>query len=256
MRPRRAHTGWPGWLAGCLGGALCACSFALQAESGADPVWVGRFDGDSRPWQEVPIKAELKPNRFTLRQWDGASALEVHSSSSMSLYARPLTVDLDVTPVLCWRWRIDAPIAQADMRRRDGDDYAARVYVSFKLPDSALGLGLRTQLALARTLWGPQVPDAALNYVWDNRHPVGTEQPNVYTSRAMMVVLRSGAAEAGGWVWERRNVKDDVSRLFSPAARAVQLAVTADTDNTRQTAHAGFADFHFVPASRPCQTSP
>jgi hypothetical protein len=220
------------------------------------PVWVGRFGPDLQPWQEVQIKAEIPRNRFAFVPWDGVDALEVRSNASMSLFARPLTVDLDATPVLCWRWRIDAPIAQADMGRRDGDDYAARVYVSFKLPDAAIGFGLRTKLALARTLWGPSVPDAALNYVWDNRHPVGTERPNVYTDRAMMVVLRSGAEQAGTWVWERRHVKDDVTRLFSPGARPVQLAVTADTDNTRQSARSGFADFHFVSAEAPCVQAP
>ncbi len=69
----------------------------------------------------------------------------------------------------------------------------------------------------------------------------------------MMVVLRTGDAEAGQWVWERRNVKTDVSRLFAPGARAVQLAVTADTDNTGTSAHAGFADFHFVREGSPCR---
>ncbi len=139
------------------------------------------------------------------------------------------------------------------MTQRQGDDYAARVYVSFKLPDTAMGFGLRTKLALARTIWGADLPDAAINYVWDNRHPIGTDHPNVYTDRAIMVVQRSGNAQAGRWVQERRNVRDDVSRLFSTEAQAVQLAVTADTDNTGLSAHAGFADFHFVGADAGCQ---
>ena len=45
-------------------------------------------------------------------------------------------------------------------------------------------------------------------------------------------------------------MKDDVARLFAAGARPVQLAVTADTDNTGQTAHAGFADAHFVAADQ------
>jgi hypothetical protein len=144
-------------------------------------------------------------------------------------------------------------LSQADMLRRDGDDYAARVYVSLRLPASALGLGLRAQLALARAMWGPDVPDAAINYVWDNRQPVGTTRPNAYTDRAQMIVLRSGDGEAGRWVWERVDVRRDATRLFGPGTEAVQLAITADTDNTQSFARSGFADFHFVAVDRACE---
>lgn len=247
MRPPDASNTWQTLL-----GALLACA-AWHAHASTSAAWVGRFSEDSTAWREIRLKPELTPNRFRFRAWDGAQALEVRSTSSMSLMARPLTVDLDATPVLCWRWRVDATIAEADMRERQGDDYAARVYVSFSLPESAMSFGLRAKLGLARAIWGPELPDAAVNYVWDNRHPVGTEQANAYTDRAMMVVLRSGNAEAGDWVWERRDVRADVARLFAPGARAVQLAVTADTDNTGASARAGFADFHFVPESSACQ---
>lgn len=228
--------------------ALVGCA-AAQTPNGM-PI---RLSFDEPPWQAVQVGKNLTPNRFERRVWDGVDALEVHSAASMSLMARPLTIDLEATPVLCWRWRIAQVVPNADMNRRDSDDYAARVYVSFTLPPASMGVGVRTQLRLARAIWGPNVPDAALNYVWDNRHSVGTERPNAYTDRAMMVVQRSGNHEAGRWMEERRDVRSDVARLFSAEAQAVQLAVTADTDNTRQTAHAGFADFHFVAADQGCQ---
>jgi len=162
-------------------------------------------------------------------------------------------VDLQRTPVLCWRWRVDAPLKSADMSQRSGDDYAARLYVSLALPEAEKSFGLRTQLSIARSIWGPSVPDAAVNYVWDNRQPVGTERPNAYTDRTTMVVLRSGAAHAGGWVQERRNVGRDVARLYGASARPVQAALTADTDNTGETARAGFADLHWVPEQAACE---
>ena len=79
----------------------------------------------------------------------------------MALMARPLAVDLKQTPVLCWRWRVDDVLQKADMTKKSGDDYAARVYVALKLPPQALGLGLRAKLALARSIYGDHVPDAA-----------------------------------------------------------------------------------------------
>lgn len=233
----------------------CLAALVLMANAAAspdEPIWVGRFDVGMGPWQEVRLKAEIKPNTFTLREWDGVPAVEVKSSASMSLLGRPVEVDLQRTPVLCWRWRIDAPLQTADMTRRSGDDYAARLYVSLALPESEKSLGLRTQLRIARSIWGPSVPDAAINYVWDNRQPPGTERPNAYTDRTTMVVLRSGATEAGRWVQERRHIGRDAARLYGASARPVQLAITADTDNTGETARAGFADLHWVPEQMPC----
>lgn len=214
--------------------------------------WVGRFDLGLGLWQEIRLKSGQRPNTFKLTQLEGVRAVEVISQASMSLLARPISVDLSETPVLCWRWRVGATISQADMTRKEGDDYAGRVYVSFRLPPSAIGLGLRAQLALARAIWGQDVPDAAINYVWDNRQPIGTTRPNAYTDRAQMVVLRSGDQDAGRWVWERVDVRSDVAQLFGAGAEPVQLAITADTDNTQAAARSWFADFHFVPADIPC----
>ena len=102
--------------------------------------WVGQFGTASHTWQEVRLSKNLTPNQFSHRLWDGVHAMEVHSKASMSLMARPLSVDLETTPVLCWRWRVDATLGTADMTQRQGDDYAARVYVSFKLPEASLGV--------------------------------------------------------------------------------------------------------------------
>lgn len=219
----------------------------------ASPVWVGQFGAGLAPWTEVLLKPNLSRNTFSTRLWDGVAALDVVSKASMSLMARPLEVDLALTPVLCWRWRVDAVLLKADMTRRSGDDYAARLYVSLVLPDADKNFALRAKLGIARAMWGPLVPDAAINYVWDNRQATGVEMPNAYTDRTWMVVLRSGDGDARRWVWERRNVAQDAARLFSPQAKAVQLAVAADTDNTGESAHAGFADIHFVGSDQACK---
>jgi hypothetical protein len=247
---------------GCIFLALLDGMLLLPTLAAAAPaalisppiVCVGCFDEDIQPWREIDVRAGLKRNKFRLHRWDDVSALMVTSNASMSLLARPLDVNLSATPVLCWRWRIDAPLKTADMKQRSGDDYAARLYVSFTLPEAEKSFGLRTKLKLARAVWGPDVPDAALNYVWDNHQPVGTELANAYTDRVMMLVLRSGAEDAGRWVWERRSVAEDVTRLFSAGALPIQLAITADTDNTGESARAAFADIHFVARNASCNS--
>jgi hypothetical protein len=244
-----------------LGAVLGCCGLTVQASS---TVEVARFplpqDGPTAvpaPWQLIRFDPQIAATQFRLRDWDGVAALEATANASMALLARPLTIDLPRTPILCWRWRVDAPLLTADMASKAGDDYAARLYLAFNLPSSELSWATRVKLGLARSLYGPQVPDAALNYVWDNRYPVGTLRPNAYTERAQMWVLRSGAGDAGRWVNERRDVLADIQQAF--ATQRVQLgllALTADTDNTGEQAHAGFADVHFVPRSAPCTFTP
>ena len=232
--------------------------FALTASVAAAPVRVGDFSGGGNalppPWKVVQLDERVPATRYRTLLWDGRAAVEARATASMALLARPLTVDLQTTPVLCWLWRVDNVLQQADLSRKVGDDYAARVYVTFTLPPESMSAGLRFKLALGRSLYGELVPDAAVNYVWDNRHTVGTRAFNAYTDRAAMVVQRSGKAQVGRWVSERVNVLADATQAFGKLPfKASLLAVASDTDNTGEQALAGFAELHFVGAEEPCQ---
>lgn len=233
---------------------------AMPATAQDNAISVGHFDtvGDAPPpWQVVRLDEQVPPTRYRVIAWDGITAVEALADASMALLARPLDVDLTRTPVLCWRWRVDAPLVAADMATKAGDDYAARVYVTFSLPSAAMDFSTRFKLGLARSVFGVDVPDAAINYVWDNRYPVGTERPNAYTDRNHMMVLRSGAAEADTWVTERRDVVQDVAKAYgTEEVHAIQLALAADTDNTGERARSGFADLHFVARNATCSFAP
>jgi hypothetical protein len=83
---------------------------------------------------------------------------------------------------------------------------------------------------------------------------VDTVAPNAYTDRAMMWVLRSGQGEAGRWVTEVRNVKEDFHRAFGEDAPAVAAVVVAsDTDNTGENATAWFGDLRFTAGPGLCE---
>lgn len=226
----------------------------------AAPVWVGKFAGEGAPpppWRIVRLNRNVPPTRYRLATIEGVGAVDADAERSMALLARPIAIDLSATPILCWRWRIEAPVAAADMRRKSGDDYAARVYVAFDMPSSALSAGTRLKLAMARRLFGAAVPDAALTYVWDNRNPVGTRRKSSYTDRAQLVVAETGAGRAGEWVEERADIGADFARAFAGLpGRPAQLAIASDTDNTKSKARAAFADLHFVPRSSRCAFQP
>jgi hypothetical protein len=236
---------------------LMLATLLLTTTAAADTVDIGRFDGQSslseRGWELVRFDEKIPATQYRLLQWQGVEAVEARAAGSMALLAKAVEVDLLQTPVLCWRWWIDAPLESADMQTRQGDDYAARVYVAFRLPREALGLGTRARLALGRRIYGSQVPDAAINYVWDNRYAVGTQRANAYTDRAWMVVQRSGADLAGHWVEERRDVRADLQAAFGTGGELTLIAVAADTDNTGEQARALFAELHFVAREGACR---
>jgi len=212
----------------------------LPAMSLAEPLWVGRFVATDNslplPWRIVRFDQNVAPTRYRLREWDGVTAIEAKAVKSMALLARPVEVDLAKTPVLCWRWRIDAPLKNADITRKAGDDTAAHIHLGFA---AKLGLSFGE--------------DAALMYVWDNRQAAGAWLTSVHSVRTRMLVLRTGATDAGRWVEERRDLSADYVHAFGQApGRLIGLGMASDTDDTGEAARAGFADFRFVARNEPC----
>jgi hypothetical protein len=223
-------------------------------------VFVSNFDPLTTPtasippfWQIIRLENHIPATKYRQLNWEGVNAIEASADSSMALLGRLIDVDLHETPILCWLWRTDSVVKSANMKKRQGDDYAARVYLAFSLPKETLTLADKAALTIARGFFGSHVPDGAINYVWDNMHPIGTRMPNAYTSRAQMVVLRSGNLESGKWVGERVNVLEDLQRSFGTTDGKLKLlAIASDSDNTKEKVRAGFADIAFVRADEDC----
>lgn len=237
---------------------LLMCGIQLLCVPAFCEVIVGKFSSSKpdipTPWKLIRIENHVPATIYRVTLWDGVDAVEARAERSMALLGRSVEVDLNSTPIFCWRWRIDGVVVTADMTRRRGDDYAARIYLAFDLPPDTLTLSDKASLTLARAFYGDRVPDGAINYVWDNRHTVGTRMPNAYTDRVQMIVQRSGNDEAGLWVNERVNVHLDAKRSFATGDAHLRLvAIASDSDNTGENVRAGFADLHFVRLNDPCQ---
>ncbi|MBC9071258.1 DUF3047 domain-containing protein [Thauera sp. CAU 1555] len=205
------------------------------------------------PWQHQPLPKVERENRFTLvEDTPGGRAqtvLRIDSEAAASTLAHPLSVDPGERPWLSWRWKVSAPVAGSDFRRKEGDDYAARVYVLFDYPVERLSFGERAAIALARVLHGAELPTAALAYVWGTAQAAGAIGPNPYTDRVRMVVVDSGAVRAGQWVGVRRNVAEDFRAAFGEEAPPITgIAVAADTDNTGEAVTAWFEDLRLEAA--------
>lgn len=230
--------------------ALAALSPVVLA---ADPASVVAFSqsppgAPPAPWRELTL-ARLKAPRFALVEDAGTTVLRVTSDAAAGTLAHPLHLDAARRPRLAWRWKVDRVVEHANLATRDGDDFAARVYVFFDVPASELPVAARIRLTLARLLYGAELPSAALCYVWDNTHPTGTSVWSAYTDRVRIVVLESGAARAGEWVEEGRDVAADYRAAFGARGALPPVSGIAagnDTDQTGESATAWFGDFRFT----------
>jgi hypothetical protein len=140
-------------------------------------------------------------------------------------------------PFLSWRWRLEQPLAAADIKTKAGDDAALKVCVMLDQPLTDIPFLQRSVLALARSVSGQNLPSATLCYLWDSRYPAGTHGPNPYSARVRYIVLNGSESATGQWVSQRRNIAADFALLFgqeSPALPPVTtVAVGADSDNTQ-----------------------
>lgn len=205
-----------------------------------------------------PLPVELKPwefggqsraTRYSLVADEGTVVLRAEADASTSGIVREIQVDPRENPILAWRWKVMNLLERADIRTRRGDDFPARVYVTFAVDPAALPPAERAKLSFARLMYGDKVPAAALCYVWDGKAVRDTLVPNAYTERVRMIVAESGAARLGTWVQMRRNIRDDYKRAFGaePAA-ATSVIVSTDTDNTGESAVAYYGDISFGPS--------
>lgn len=202
-------------------------------------------------WKVLKPSPNAPDTRYALAQDEGQTVLRADADKSMSGLIHTVRVDIRRYPLLRWRWKVAAPVAGADMTQKSGDDYAARIYVMFDYPAARLPFATRMKMKVAESLYGQRIPAAALNYVWDNRQAVGTIQPNTYTDRARMVVVRSGAAQANQWLTETRDLRADFRAAFGEEAPdVVALAIATDTDNTGGRALAWYGDIEFLAAEQ------
>lgn len=219
----------------------CCCASAVLA---AEPPALAPFSAATGPqppaaWRLVllPPSKNIPASRLEVASLEGERRLRLQADASYGALVHDLP---RWTPgpgeTLRWRWRLDQPLAGADLRRKEGDDVALKVCVLFDMPLDGLAFGERTALRIARSLSSEPLPAATICYVWDPGLPTGTVLPNVYSQRVRYVVAEGKQAPLGQWRAQQRSLEADFRRLFGTESAAVPpviaIAVGADADNT------------------------
>jgi hypothetical protein len=177
----------------------------------ADEITVSRFSVEGLAgWTPKSFKGRTE---YRLVNENGRKVVKATSHAAASGLVKNLRFDPAKYRYLRWSWKIDNTIEGGDEKSKDGDDYAARVYVVFS----------------GRFFWQMK----AINYIWANQLPKGNSIANPYTAEAMMVAVESGPVQAGQWLTEQRDILADYRRLFGEEPHEVSaIAIMTDTDNT------------------------
>lgn len=186
---------------------------------------------DFRRWESRSFSGET---RYLPTPEDGDTILVATAAGTASAFYREGNIDLRQTPCLHWRWRISAtgPETLAE-QTKNGDDYAARVYV-------VRSGGLR--------FWRAKT----INYVWSANQAVNTRWPNAYAGgNAQMWALNTGNTLANQWQWHSRDIQQDWQQAFGePITELNGIAIMTDGDDSGSQLNAAYATLRFTSRNR------
>ena len=242
------------WSVGALTSGLLFAAAVSTAD--APPVLeVGRFSSSppgpaqTDGWKPLTFKKIPKPTAYELVQDGNAVVVKATSEAAASGLTKEVKIDPAAFPIVLWRWKVENVLRHSDVTRKSGDDYPARLYITFEYNPDKVSLAKKLKYKAGRVLFG-DIPIAALNYIWDTKSAVGTIVDNAYTDFAKMIVVESGAAKVGAWVEEFRNVYQDYKQAFGEDPPMINgVAIMTDTDNTKERAIAYYGDIRFARAA-------
>ena len=240
----------------CLGTILSG-AFLIQSALAQfqESLLVGYFSENQassvvpRNWKPLTFPKIPKHTEYSLVHDGERIVVKATSQASSSGLTREVQIDPKEYPIIQWQWKVANVLKAGDVAKKEGDDYPARIYVTFQYDSQKVGLFGKAKYEAAKLIYGRYPPLGAINYIWESRAPVGTAVPNPFTDQVHMIVLESGATNLNTWITEERNVYEDYKRAFGQEPPMISgVAIMTDTDNTRESAEAYYGDIVFKKA--------
>lgn len=206
-----------------------------------DPADFEPDDSDARLLRHEPFGRKKEAVYERDQKEDGTPIIRASSSEAISSVTSPLRANPFDFSFVEWEWKIDEVIESAKLGEKDGDDFVARIYITFDYPVSDLPFGQRIKYRFFKTFTSFDIPLRSLNYVWANEAEIGTIEENPFTSWVKYIVVNSGNDKAGEWVSVKRNILDDYRDAFDEDPREITgITIMTDSDNTKSTTLAWF----------------
>ncbi|MBL8075501.1 MAG: DUF3047 domain-containing protein, partial [Nitrospira sp.] len=199
-------------------------------------------------WKPLTFRKIPRLTTYELVEEGAQVVVKAMSDSSASGLTKEVRIDPKEFPIVRWRWKVDNLLQKSDATRKDGDDYPARLYITFEYDPEMVSFGKKLKYKAGQALFG-DIPIGAINYVWETKTPVGAILDNAYTDFVKMVVVESGPGRIGLWVDESRNIYEDYKKAFGEEPPMINgVAIMSDTDNTKEQATAYYGDILFMKA--------
>ncbi|GAD89723.1 MULTISPECIES: DUF3047 domain-containing protein [Vibrio] len=175
--------------------------------------------------------------RYDVTEYLAQPAIIANSDNSASGLILKKRIDLLATPFMNWSWAIKTPLSKLDETKKDGDDFAARIYVVI---DGGM------------MFWNTQ----SISYVWSSAQEKGQIWDNPFAgSHVKMLSLQDKSSNIGPWYQQKRNIYQDLVAVFGDkgSKKANQksyryidmVAIMTDTDNSGGHAEAYYGDIVF-----------
>ena len=149
----------------------------------------GRFSaaepGDQLPegWHLLTFKKIPYHTQYTLIKDGNTVVIKAVSRASASGLMRKIRIDPQKYPFIRWQWKVSNVYKNGDVTKKTGDDYPARIYITFEYDPDRTGLLEKIKYNLAKQFYGEYPPSAAINYIWASHAPIGTIVSNPYTKQ-------------------------------------------------------------------------
>ena len=198
-------------------------------------------------WEPMEFPKIDRHSRYQLTDDNGEQVVKATTDNSASGLIARVSVEPGDSLILRWRWKVSNVYQQGNARKKEGDDYPARIYVAFEFEPDEAGFFERAKRKTVEVVFGEELPGNALNYIWANRLPVGEIIANPFTDTTMMVAVNSGTANTGEWVTVERDIVADYRKAFGrEPPKLVGVAIMSDSDNTGASATAWYGDVSLV----------
>ncbi len=176
---------------------LALLVIAFWEVPGRETISFGNREGFVKLWQSVGTMPFLPMTDYAPEEnpeRPGKTKLVIKTDSSTGMIALSPKVDLKVTPIMRWRWRIVQPF-ELDPKANEMDDQAVHLSIGD----------------------GGQVQQRAIGYRWELNGKVGFQDVKYYNFGQMTlnaITMRNRETPPMRWVTEERNIAADYREQF------------------------------------------